>query len=170
MTAFPAWMGGLPYRSASGASPSSGSKSTIIVHINESAAASSCSILRRRSPHSSFGYFEKINAQNITHFNLDYGRPTPCSIHSHNRIHDGPKSQPNPATPMARVAKFFHMEWQYIARGRLTQSRIAAFCSGPVLVIGAVILLDFFLEFRARRRRDTQVATEKDEEDWGTGL
>jgi len=50
------------------------------------------------------------------------------------------------------------------------QSKIAAFSSGPVLVIGSVILLSSFLERRDRRRSERQSAAEKEGEDWGDGF
>jgi hypothetical protein len=50
------------------------------------------------------------------------------------------------------------------------QSKIAAFSSGPVLVIGSVVLLSSFLECRDRRRSETQRAAEKEGEDWGDGF
>lgn len=50
------------------------------------------------------------------------------------------------------------------------QSRIAAFSSGPVLVIGSVVLLNSFLERRDRRRSEAQRAAEKEREDWGDGF
>jgi hypothetical protein len=50
------------------------------------------------------------------------------------------------------------------------QSKIAAFSSGPVLVIGSVVLLSSFLECRDRRRSEAQRAAEKEGEDWGDGF
>lgn len=50
------------------------------------------------------------------------------------------------------------------------QSDIAAFCSGPVLVIGSVALLSSFVEYRSRRRSETQRAAEKEGEDRGDGF
>ena len=50
------------------------------------------------------------------------------------------------------------------------QSKIAAFSSGPVLVIGSVVLLSSFLECRDIRRSEMQRAAEKEGEDWGDGF
>lgn len=46
------------------------------------------------------------------------------------------------------------------------QSKIAAFSSGPVLVV----LLSSFSERRDRKRRETERAAEKEGEDWGDGF
>lgn len=50
------------------------------------------------------------------------------------------------------------------------QPNIAAFSSGPVLVIGSVALLSSFLKWRDRRRSEAQRAAEKEGEDWGDGF
>jgi hypothetical protein len=169
MAPFPAWMGGFPYSSSSGSSPSSTSKSTIIIYIIQLETTSSRSILRRRSPHSPFGYFKDINVQNTYHFNPGYQR-THSPIHTYNRTYHAPKPKPKPATPMAEFTNFFQREWKCINQGRLMQSRIAAFSSGPVLVIGSVVLLNSFLVYRDRRRSEAQRAAEKAREDWGDGF
>ncbi|PMD58278.1 uncharacterized protein K444DRAFT_442049 [Hyaloscypha bicolor E] len=71
---------------------------------------------------------------------------------------------------MTEFTRFFQREWKCINRGRWGQSKIAAFSSGPVLVIGSVILLSSFLERRGRRKSEGQRAAEKEGEDWGDGF
>jgi hypothetical protein len=170
MAPFPVWMGGFPYRSSSGSSPSSTSKSTMTIHIGKLETRSSRFIFRRRSPRSPFGYFEDVKVKNTYHFDPDHKRITRSPIRTHNRTRDAPKPKPKPSTPMTEFTRFFQQEWTCINRGRWVQSKIAAFSSGPVLVIGSVILLSSFLERRDRRKSERQRAAEKEGEDWGDGF
>ena len=172
MAPFPAWMGGFPYISSSGSSPSSTSKSTIKIHIDKLETTSLRSNFRRRSPRSPFGYFEEVKVKNIYYFDPDHKRTTRSPIHIHNHTCHAPKSKskPKPATPMTEFTRFFQQEWKCINRGRWGQSKIAAFSSGPVLVFGSVILLSSFLERRGRRKSEEQRAAEKEREDWGDGF
>jgi len=170
MAPFPAWMGGFPYRSPSISSPSSTSKSTMTIHIGKLETISSRSIFRRRSPRSPFGYFEDVKVKNTYHFDPDHKRTTRSPIHTHNRTRHAPKPTPKPATPMTEFTRVSQREWKCIKRGRWGQSKIAAFSSGPVLVVGSVILLSSFLERRDRRKSERQRAVEKEGEDWGDGF
>ena len=128
---------------------------------------SSSSIFRRRSP---FGYFKDVKVKNAYHFDPDHKITIRTPIRTHTRTHYAPKPKQKLATPMTEFTKFFQREWKCIIRGRWVQSKIAAFSSGPVLVIGSVILLSSFLERRDRRRSERQSAAEKEGEDWGDGF
>jgi hypothetical protein len=108
--------------------------------------------------------------KNIYHFDPDHKRTTHSSIHTHSHNCHAPKPKPKPATSMTEVTRFFQREWKCINRGRWGQSKIAAFSSGPVLVIGSVILLSSFLERRGRRKSEGQRAAEKEGEYWGNGF
>jgi hypothetical protein len=170
MAPFPAWMGAFPYRSSSASSPSSTSKSTMTIYIGKLETTSPPSILRRRSPRSPFGYFEEVKVKNTYHFDPDRKRTTRSPIHTHNRTRHAPKPKPKPATPMTEFTRFFQQEWKCINRGRWGQSKIVAFSSGPVLVVGSVILLSSFLERGDRKKSERQRAAEKEREDWGDGF
>jgi hypothetical protein len=165
MAPFPAWMGGFPYRSSSGSSSSSTSESTITIHLSKLETTS----LRRRSPGSPFGYYKEVKVKDMYH--PDHKRTTRSSIHTHNHTCHVPKPKPKPALPIiTELTKFFHREWKCINRERWGQSRIAAFSSGPVLVIGSVILLTSFLERRERRKSERRRAVDKEGEDWRNGF
>jgi hypothetical protein len=71
---------------------------------------------------------------------------------------------------MTEFTTFFQREWKCINQGRWGQSKIAVFSSGPVLVVGSVILLSSFLDRRDRRKSERQRAAEKEGEDWGDGF
>jgi hypothetical protein len=170
MAPFPAWMGGFPYRSSSGSLPSSTSKSTMTIHIGKLETTSSRSIFRRRSPRSPFGYFEDVKVKNTYHFDPDHKITTRSPIHTHNRTRHAPKPKLKLVTPMTEFTTFFQREWKCINRGRWGQSKIAVFSSGPVLVVGSVILLSSFLDRRDRRKSERQRAAEKEGKDWGDGF
>ena len=159
MAPFPAWMDSDPYTSSSGSATSSSSKSSMKIYIDHSGTTTLYSILRRRSPHSSFGHFTEINAQNTYHLSPDGERLT----HEAN-------SKSKSTSPMAAFSKFCKREWWCISRGRLLRSRLAAFSSAPLLIFTSFALLDSFLGSTDRRRSETQRATEKEREDWGNGF
>jgi hypothetical protein len=174
MAPFPAWMGGFPYRSSSGSSLSSNSKSTIIRDTGKWETT-----LRRRSPGSAFGYYEEVKVENIYHIDPEHKTTTRSPIHTHTHTHNQnyhapkpkPKPKPKPATTIkTEFTKFFHREWKCLSRGRWAQSRIAAFSSGPVLIFGSVFLLTSFAERRGRRKSERRRAEEKEGEDWGDGF
>lgn len=170
MAPFLPWMGGFPYRSSSGSSNFSASKITIIIYIGHGETTPPRSALRRRSPHSAFGYYEDVEVRNTYHFDPDYGRTARSPSYTRDRIHHAPKPTPKSTTSMMEFTRLFQREWKCISRGRWAQSRVAAFCSRSVLVFGSLFLLSSFLERKERRRIERQWAAEKEVEDWGDGF
>ena len=156
MALFPAWKGSQPYTSSSKSSTASTSKPSIKIYTDQSGTKASDFVLCRRSPHSPFRYFQKIKTQDSYRLHIPDEETIPAPI-----------PRPEQASPRASFASFFQREWKDMKRGRLMQSRIAAFSSAPVLILGSCTLLDLSLECKVRRRTECQRAIAREMEDWG---
>lgn len=130
---------------------------------------SSRSVLRRRSPGSSFGYWEECD--------LNRGKPSSPHVketrkqarRTYKPTRDTPLSKSR-TTPITELTKFLHREWKHLKRGTWTHSRIMVFCSPIVFVFGSIAVLDTVQSRMDRRKVERRRAKEKEGENWSDGF
>ncbi|CZT04340.1 uncharacterized protein RAG0_10843 [Rhynchosporium agropyri] len=156
---FPPWLGSFPYSSASSSSSFSISTDPIIINTTQS-------VIKRRSPTSSFGYRSEASISKTYYCDSESGSLK--YTHSSRKSHPNPESNSDSGV-LGEGKRFFKEEWDFLKRGRFAQSRVAAIAC-PVAAVGSAILVFLFLERREQRAFGRQRSMEKDREDWGDGF
>ncbi|XMA13561.1 hypothetical protein WAI453_006352 [Rhynchosporium graminicola] len=156
---FPPWLGSFPYSSASSSSSFSISTDPIIINTTQS-------VIKRRSPTSSFGYRSEASISKTYYCDSESGSLK--YTHSSRKSHPNPKSNSDSGV-LGEGKRVFKEEWNFLKRGRFAQSRVAAIAC-PVAAVGSAMLVFLFLERREQRAIERQRSMEKDREDCGDGF